>query len=735
MRKQVYLFELDSVKNTDEEIIRAFNALYDEIVINGNIVVMTFNQLVDSRGFFSLFADERFHESLLSLFENGALRISRFGDIRTVTQYLLNSTEDEKQFIYSALPIKNSQRRLVALIRRSLMYCDLSEINAYIEGKEKSEEELKDLFAEVNANEGPGKISVSESGLSTEQMKEILKNLYWLLTAVLKISMMHTAFIRPRERSEYEGLHLKDFLKAALTAGFEADELFNGAAEVLKSLGCLSSDDRSVYFREIERAAAKDNSPDKTKYMYAQAIVSLCYNYACEASIADVSRHYDAQEFKKGGKCPSFEAEFKSRLAYEWDGGRAKEERYLKKETNKFTAFSRVKEIPPFKAAVRFTRYADYAQEGEKRQQVYGYESGLKEQKRSHRRKIRKRAAKGFGISFLYVLIGGLVNYMFELGQNAADSRAGSFAVSLAVFIAFMFAAEAITDVLSKYFNIPDLSDALENAFKYIADFFRFKKKRSFAYSNGYTDKNLTEPKSALQRDDYMIPARLKAYIKLKEDKNRSYLFEEPKESPVPIADVTDKDMVAQIIKTEEMSGRRFGVVYKSPYNTMIADPVLDEEGKIYSYERLFQTPEGGGMAVLIKRGDNFLLLKQFRHALRRYQYAFPRGFTEPGETPKEGALRELKEELGEVEIKDIQLLGRIATDSGLTAACPYIFAAEIGDYSGNKGHEGIADYIEVSEGTLEEMIRKGETDDAFTICAAEMYKVRRGKDAAGTYC
>ena len=728
MRKQVYLFELDSVKNTDEEIIRAFNAIYDEIVINGNAVVMTFNQLVDSRGFFSLFADERFHDSLLSLFENGALRISRFGDIRTVTQYLLNSTEAEKQFIYSALPIKNSQRRLVALIRRSLMYCDLSEIYAYIEGKEKDEDELRELFAEVSKGEKPGEIRAVESTLKADQMKEILKNLYWLLAAVLKISMMHKAFIRPRERSEYEGLHLKDFLKAVLKLKPEGDILFSGASDVIGSLSCLGSDDRSVYFREIERAAEADSCPDKTKYMYAQAIVSLCYNYACEASIADVSRHYDVRQFKEGERCPSFEAEFKNRLAYEWDGGCAKEERYLKKETNEYVPFDRIKEIPSFKAAVRFTQYADYANEDPNGQQVYGYESGLEEQKKRHRRKIRKRAAAGFGISFLYVLIGGLVNYMFELGQNAADSRAGSFAVSLAVFIVFMFAAEAITDVLSRYFNIPDLSDALENAMKYIADCFRFKKKRSFAYSNGYTDEELFEPASALQRDDYIIPARLKAYIRVKEDKAREYLFKEPKASPAPIADISDRDMLGRILRYEEDSGREFGVVYKSPYNTMIVDPILDENNMIYPYERAFQTPEGGGMAMLIKKGDNFLILKQFRHALRRYQYAFPRGFTEPGETPKEGALRELKEELGEVEIKDMQLLGRIATDSGLTAALPYIFAVEIGDYSGNPGHEGIAEYKEVSPDALEEMIRKGETDDAFTICALEMYRLAEGK-------
>ena len=40
MREFVYLFELDSVRKTDEEIIAGQKALYNEIVNNGNIVVL-----------------------------------------------------------------------------------------------------------------------------------------------------------------------------------------------------------------------------------------------------------------------------------------------------------------------------------------------------------------------------------------------------------------------------------------------------------------------------------------------------------------------------------------------------------------------------------------------------------------------------------------------------------------------------------------------------------------------
>ena len=51
-QKYVYLFELDSVKKTDREIEVGQKALYNEIANNGNVVILTYNQLVDSRAFF-----------------------------------------------------------------------------------------------------------------------------------------------------------------------------------------------------------------------------------------------------------------------------------------------------------------------------------------------------------------------------------------------------------------------------------------------------------------------------------------------------------------------------------------------------------------------------------------------------------------------------------------------------------------------------------------------------------
>ncbi len=151
MEKRVYLFELDSVRKTDNEIIRGQKALFNEISHNGNVVVLTFNQFVDSRGFFSLLdADKNkdYYDCIIKLFKDKRILISQYGNYHTISQFLIDKCRYDSNFIFSGWPLKSTQKRLLALIRRSLMYSDLSEIREYKEGI-KTDAELKELFTEV----------------------------------------------------------------------------------------------------------------------------------------------------------------------------------------------------------------------------------------------------------------------------------------------------------------------------------------------------------------------------------------------------------------------------------------------------------------------------------------------------------------------------------------------------------------------------------------------------------
>ena len=80
MDKLAYLREFDPARASPREVAVARRALYEEIVLNGNNFVLTFNQLADSRAFLGL-AMER--EEMLAAIKGpmlcGAIKISRFG--------------------------------------------------------------------------------------------------------------------------------------------------------------------------------------------------------------------------------------------------------------------------------------------------------------------------------------------------------------------------------------------------------------------------------------------------------------------------------------------------------------------------------------------------------------------------------------------------------------------------------------------------------------------------------
>ena len=172
MHKLVYLFELDSYRKTDNEIAKAIHTMYNEIVVNGNIVVLTFNQLVESRCMLSLFSEPEYSEDIADLFLNGAIRLSQFGNIRTPAQYLIGALGSTEPYIFSGFPLKSNQKALLALTKRCLINSDLSEIKEYLDSfdingtKIRNEKDLNFLFREVDSCNKD--IEISESKLTRE---------------------------------------------------------------------------------------------------------------------------------------------------------------------------------------------------------------------------------------------------------------------------------------------------------------------------------------------------------------------------------------------------------------------------------------------------------------------------------------------------------------------------------------------------------------------------------------
>lgn len=729
MRKQVYLFELDSVRKSDEEITVGQKALYDEIVVNGNTVVLTYNQLVDSRAFFSLLNDKDYYESLIELCKEGRIRVSQYGDLRTISQYILSTVGDDKQFIYSALPLKYSQKRLTALVKRSLMYSDLSEIyNFYIDDN-RTKEERRDLFIEVVDEK------LVDTELSDSEMREILKNLYWLLSTVLRLSAMHEIYILPKDPKEYENFHLHNILAAVMRLRRDDDALFAPAIGILRELDCFkqNNDNRSVYIRAIKEKGRAATSIDV--YRYAEAIVNLCYNYACEASICNISKHYNSDELLHDGDMPTFGEDFFLRLAQDWNNGANAEERFSYAESNFFKEYVKPKNLPFLSRALRLTQYDESNKKKSNEDATLRYEYRLKEQRRRHRRRSIGSILKKVLASLLCVLFACMFAMFFQGLQDLVDGEnilkiifdVKKLRHSLIITIGFLFVTEFVTTILTKLFpGLVSLGEAISGLGRLIADSAKILLAKAGVHVNpSVNGRDYKEKRDIGAHINYVASPELKSYISYYNEQDKSATCEGSAAAPIKVANVNDANVVHKLSRLEELFHYRFGIAYKSKYNMMVVDPVIGGENEYYPYERITHANGKDGVVMVTVHNGNYVLLKQYRHALRKVQYAFPRGFAEVGEEPSYTAVRELEEEINAKVTKAPVLLGRIAPDSGLSSIRVYVYQVEVDDYEVQTGHEGIIDCVEVPIDTFKKWLKDNSEDvlkdDGFTLGACAL--------------
>lgn len=161
----------------------------------------------------------------------------------------------------------------------------------------------------------------------------------------------------------------------------------------------------------------------------------------------------------------------------------------------------------------------------------------------------------------------------------------------------------------------------------------------------------------------------------------------------------------------------KIGVVYDSPYNMMVVDLVYNDKEDYYTYERVIPKVQNGAVVIIPKYNGKYVLLKQYRHAIRDYQYAFPRGFAEAGISAEDNVRKELFEEIG-AKSSNIRYLGNVIADSGLIGNKVSVYECEIDSYTHKEMNEGIVDIVEVSYDNLKEMVKQHNIDDGFTLSA-----------------
>ena len=164
------------------------------------------------------------------------------------------------------------------------------------------------------------------------------------------------------------------------------------------------------------------------------------------------------------------------------------------------------------------------------------------------------------------------------------------------------------------------------------------------------------------------------------------------------------------IAKEKTISSDR---IYTGKVISLKVDTV-EIENKGYQKREIVEH-QGAVAIVALTDDDKVVLIKQFRKPIEQVIWEIPAGKLEIGETPKECAIRELKEETG-YSAKNIKLIHKFFTSSGFSNQKIYIFLAT----GLTKGEHKIDEneIIKKNENYVNEarnMIIKNEIEDAKT--------------------
>ncbi|MBL4932760.1 NUDIX hydrolase [Clostridium paridis] len=718
MNKLVYLFELDSVRKTDKQIYKGQLAMFDELLGNGNIIVMSMNQITDSKAFLCMLESDEHYNIVKKLIKQGYIRISRYGGTRTVSQYIQNAInknldKSDDIFIFSAIPVKSNQKLLLKLMQNVLTNTDLSIIQEYIDLGDEDNQKIVELFNEYSIDG-----TIKENTININKAKEYLEFLYRFLELTI-IASMYGDSITPLIKYSEIYIEKSFFTIMEKIVDFNCnkseyplwDETIITLREIKNQLivnAGSEKNNRSVWIKKIKEL---DGKKKKENLYYAELIVNLCYNYTVELSIYGVSKHYERDD---DINIDSFEREFFSRLKYEWNGGEEAVSRFLQEETNEYVQYKG--KYPDWKRGMRIIsrrkhikiNFNDY-------KKIPLYEYSYESQRKNEKRKDAGNISK----VLITIFINALVLYFLDNKISYLQEYISTFLKSVLTF----FAIAVLNDIISKLFNLPNILECIQVVEKSMIDLFAiiFRKTDTYINYDNFNNDHVEEIPNILRQADTKSKA-LQEYIELW--KNRPDMF---KEYINMIIIEPNKNGIKEIIKYETIFNKNIGVVYKSDYNMMVVDLIRNIEGKYSTYERLMPTVREGAVVVVPVYKGKFILLNQFRHAIRQKQLAFPRGY---GDMDKNGneidtennAIKEIKEELEAEIIDKPQKLGSIIADSGISANKVMVYTVNIAKYKEKFGYEGIENIQLKTEEELIYSIKNGEINDGYTLAAYMLY-------------
>jgi 8-oxo-dGTP pyrophosphatase MutT (NUDIX family) len=173
-------------------------------------------------------------------------------------------------------------------------------------------------------------------------------------------------------------------------------------------------------------------------------------------------------------------------------------------------------------------------------------------------------------------------------------------------------------------------------------------------------------------------------------------------------------------------------VAYENPWVTVWHDEVDRPDGSpgIYGVVHFENSAVG---VVVVDDEDRVLLVGQHRYTLGAYSWEIPEGGVPPGESPLDGAARELREETG-VEAADWRELLRFHLSNSITDETGVVFAARAVRHA--EPHPDPTEDLAIRWLPFDEamaMIADGRITDALTIMGLQRVALDRALRRSGS--
>lgn len=314
----VFLSEPDSVRRSAREIELGQWAIFTEIVRNGHVVVLSFNQVADSYTLMNMLLDDRSRDAVLQLFRLGWLQVNAYGSYYTLADYISSVTtkkpEEKETFLFSWLPVQQGETFLLGLIRKAVTSSNTAMF------PQQAHPAPRDLWI-LNAEIEP---LLAASNALTPQEKEVLQALKKeiqedyarrmsdigkFISIIVQLSATGPAIHPKKDQTDirYDYLAL---LHAILwmpnihwcACGLDPKlaPLVEQARDQLRRLASTpegrklhNRNNRSDWSYKLKAFSAGQTSPQRDALQMANALIDLCYHYASEESVLHVLKHFD----------------------------------------------------------------------------------------------------------------------------------------------------------------------------------------------------------------------------------------------------------------------------------------------------------------------------------------------------------------------------------------------------------------------------------------------------------